>query len=107
MEQALFKISTRIHMKVRGFIWSIISADSGDTIMLMSILSVSSGRLKTRVFPFPVPTSRITSCPHRIETQAQKNFCRVLQRNVEQGDHGQLHVVCTVELPHGEVLLSH
>ena len=59
-----------MYTKGRGYTWSIISTDNGDTIMLMSFGSVSSGRLKTRVFPLPVPTSRITSCPHRIETQA-------------------------------------
>jgi hypothetical protein len=43
----------------------------------------------------------------RIAAGTPPSMVIFLNLNVEQGDHGQLRVVCTVGQQHGEVLLSH
>ena len=52
---------------LKCFTWSIISTVRGEIVRIISVpvSSNSRGREKHRVFPLPVPTSTMTSSPHR------------------------------------------
>ena len=48
--------------------WSIIRVVNGDTVRTISVSLSIRGSEKQSVFPLPVPTSMMTSSPHRIAT---------------------------------------